>query len=120
MLFHLTKNTSSRNVIEIELDKDYMAKGINRKPIGIPRNAFPASREFRLKGAEKAWGFSSTQRDAFLKEAAVVNDAEDDEDLLFLLSDDEGLPPAPVAKGKGIWGWIGKGKGKRVEDITVP
>jgi hypothetical protein len=94
-----------------------MAKGPNGKPIGIPRNAFPSSREFRLKNMDKSWGFSLTQRDALLRE--IVDDTEDEEDILFLLSDDEGPPPAPVAKGKGIWGWKGKGKGKRVEDVVI-
>jgi hypothetical protein len=120
IISHLTQETSSRNVAEIELDKDYMAKGTNRKPIGIPRNAFPASREFRLKGTDRSWGLSSGQRDAFLREAAIIDDTEDEEDLLFLLSDDEGPPPAPVAKSKSIWGWLGKGKGKRVEDVIIP
>lgn len=96
-----------------------MAKGPNGKPIGIPRNAFPASREFRLKSVDRSWGFSSMQRDALLREAEVVDDTEDEEDLLFLRSDDECPPPAPVAKSKGIWGWKGKGKGKRVEDVVI-
>jgi hypothetical protein len=96
-----------------------MARGTNRKPIGIPRNAFPASREFRLKSTDWSWGFSSAQRDAFLKEVEVVDDTEDEEDLHFLLSDDEGPAPAPIAKDKGIWGWKGKGKGKRAEDVVV-
>lgn len=112
--------TSSRNVAEIELDKNYMAKGTNRKPIGIPRNAFPASREFRLKGPDNRWGLSSAQKDVFLNDAGVVDDTEDEDDLLFLLSDDEGPPLASVTKGKGIWGWMGKGKGKRVEDVVIP
>jgi hypothetical protein len=96
-----------------------MPKGSNGKPIGIPRNAFPASREFRLKSTDRSWGFSSTQRDALLREAEVVDDTEDEEDILFLLSDDERPPPAKVAKGKGIWGWKGKGKGKRAEDVVI-
>ncbi len=97
-----------------------MAKGTNRKPIGIPRNAFPASREFRIKSTDKSWGFSSAKRDAFLREALVVDETEDEEDLLFLISDDESQPPALNANGTGIWGWVGKGKGKRVEDVVIP
>jgi len=73
-----------------------------------------------LKSTDRSWGFSSTQRDAFLKEVEIIDDTEDEEDLLFLLSDNEGPPPAPVAKSKGIWGWKGKGKGKRVEDVAIP
>jgi len=96
-----------------------MPKGPNGKPIDIPRNAFPASREFRLKSTDRNWGFSSMQRDVLLREAKVVDDTEDEEDILFLLSDDERPPPAKVAKGKGIWGWKGKGKGKRAEDVVI-
>lgn len=117
-IFRLTQEI--RNVAEIELDKNYMAKGANGIPIGIPRNAFPASREFRLKSTDRSRGFSSTQRDVLLREAEVVDDTEDEEDKLFLRSDDEGPPPAPITKGNfSIWGWKGKGKGKRVEDVVT-
>jgi ubiquitin-conjugating enzyme E2 Q len=117
IIFRLTQEI--RSVADIELDKNYMARGPNGRPIGIPRNAFPASREFRLKSTDRGWVFSSTQRDALLREAEAVDDTEDEEDLLFLLSDDEGPAPAPIAKGKGFWGWKGKGKGRRVEDVVA-
>jgi hypothetical protein len=97
-----------------------MAKGANGKPIGLPRNAFPASREFRLKSTDRSWSFSSTQRDALLRQAEAVDDTEDEEDILFLLSDDEVPAPAPISKGNfTMWGWKGKGKGKRTEDVVI-
>ena len=97
-----------------------MAKGTNKKPIGIPRNAFPASREFRLKGTDKSSSFSTAQKEAFTREAGTVDHSEDEEDLSFLLSEDESPLPAPPTKVKGVWGWMSKGKGKRVEDVVVP
>jgi hypothetical protein len=96
-----------------------MPRGTNRKPIGVPRNAFPASREFRLKSTDRSWGFSSGHKDVFHKETQIVDESEDEEDILFLLSDDEGAHPAPPQKEKGNWGWKGKGKGKRVEGVVI-
>lgn len=95
-----------------------MPKGANGEPIGIPRNAFPASREFRLK--YKSWdrGSSSWNRDAFHKDTQVIDDSEDEDDILFILSDDE-YPPPLLRKEKENMDWKGKGKGKRAEAVIL-
>jgi ubiquitin-conjugating enzyme E2 Q len=115
----LTQRPRLRNVAEIELDKNYTAKGTNLKPVGIPRNAFPISRQFQIKTTDRSLGLSTAYGDAILRETEILDDTEDEADLLFLLSDDESLPPVPITKSKGAWRWISKGKGKR-EDDAVP
>lgn len=116
---YLTLEISLKDIAEIELDREFTPKGMNGKSIGIPRNAFPASREFRLKSMDRSWGYSSGHKDVFHEEIQVVDESQDKQDILFLLSDDEGAHQAPPQKEKGNWGWVGKGKGKRVEDVVI-
>jgi hypothetical protein len=110
---------SPRDIAEIELDKEFTPKGTKGSAIGIPRNAFPASREFRLKSTDRSWGFSSGHKDVFHQETQVLDESDDGEDIVFLLSDDEGASRAPPQKEKGSWGWKGKGKGKRVDEVVI-
>jgi hypothetical protein len=112
----LTAACRSRHVLLIEQDNENTPTGTNRKPIEIPRNAFPASREFPLKSMDSSRALPRAQEKAILEESEVVSDAEDVEDLLFLLSDDDA--PTPVEKDTKYKG-NSKGKARKVDDVVM-
>jgi hypothetical protein len=103
---------SSRQVAEIDQDPKYTPKGVNGKPIGIPRTAFPASRAFRLKDGDKPRFLPFGRKMRTSKGVEPDSDAEDPEDLLFLFSDDESQAKPELRPN-------GKGKGKRAENLIV-
>ena len=106
-------NPSSRQIAEIDQDPKYTPKGVNGKPIGIPRSAFPASRVFRLKGGDKPRFLPFERKNRIPKGIGPDSDVEDPEDLLFLFSDDESWAQTEKMPN-------GKGKGKRSDNLVVP
>jgi ubiquitin-conjugating enzyme E2 Q len=104
----------------IDQDPHYTPKGANRKPIGIPRSAFPVSRKLSMANEEEGQPRSANEKGGLsklVKTAELYMDVEDEEDMLFLLSDGEhqATEHMPPDGGKSN----GKGKGKRVEDLSL-
>ncbi|KAF7961213.1 hypothetical protein EAE96_000879 [Botrytis aclada] len=74
---------------EIEQDPKYTARATNNKPIGVPYCAASVSRAFRNDGIGSASPNKKLKGLSSLNGTGYVSEAEDIEDINFLISDDE-------------------------------
>ncbi|KAF7902317.1 hypothetical protein EAF00_002220 [Botryotinia globosa] len=81
---------STREIqLEIEQDPKYTASALNRKPIGVPYCAASVSRAFRNDGIGSSSPCKKLKGLSSLNGTEYVSEAEDIEDIKFLVSDDE-------------------------------
>ncbi|KAF7910678.1 uncharacterized protein EAF01_002188 [Botrytis porri] len=74
---------------EIEQDPKYTARSTNNKPIGVPYCAASVSRAFRNDDAGSSSPCKKLKGMSSLNGTGYVSEAEDIEDINFLISDDE-------------------------------
>lgn len=74
---------------EIEQDPKYTARASNKKPIGVPYCAASVSRAFRNDDIGSSSPCKKLKGISSLNGTEYVSEAEDIEDIKFLVSDDE-------------------------------